>query len=88
MSDLLIFGIGLLVFFVTVYGVVMAGGLRLTRRYVNENPELVEHVMDEDDEFADVDPDHFDGDRDDAWAVASENRRDHAVTATLTSADR
>jgi hypothetical protein len=47
MSDVLIFGIGLLVFFTTVYGVVMAGGIRLTRRYRRENPELIEHVIDE-----------------------------------------
>jgi hypothetical protein len=47
MSDLVIFGIGLLVFFVTVYGTVVAGGVRLTRRQLTDDPSLTEDVTDE-----------------------------------------
>ena len=35
-----IFGIGVLIFFITVYGTVVAGGLRLTAQQLDEEPEL------------------------------------------------
>ena len=47
MSDLLIFAIGLLVFFITVYGTVMAGGLDLTRRQLRDQPTRADKVDDE-----------------------------------------
>lgn len=37
---LIVFGVGLLVFFLTVYGTVMAGGLRLTKEQLETSPEL------------------------------------------------
>ncbi len=37
---LIIFGVGVLVFFLTVYGTVMAGGLRLTKEQLEASPEL------------------------------------------------
>lgn len=37
--SLAIFGVGILVFFLTVYGVVIAGGLQLAVREVAEQPE-------------------------------------------------
>lgn len=48
MSDLVIFGIGLLVFFVTVFGVVMAGGLELARNRLRNDDELSEGVDERD----------------------------------------
>ena len=40
MSPTLIFAIGAIVFAITVYGTVMAGGLALTRHQVRNNPVL------------------------------------------------
>ena len=40
MSETFIFAVGVVVFAVTVVGVVMAGGLALTRVEVEQNPEL------------------------------------------------
>jgi|TARA_R110002110_G_scaffold371658_4_gene581650 hypothetical protein len=37
---LVIFGIGVLVFFLTVYGTVIAGGLQLTKEQMRTNPDL------------------------------------------------
>lgn len=37
---LVIFGVGALVFFLTVYGTVVAGGLRLTREQLEKSPDL------------------------------------------------
>lgn len=34
------FGIGVFVFFITVYGVVVAGGLQLTSLQIEEQPEF------------------------------------------------
>jgi len=34
-----IFGIGMFVFFLTVYGTVMAGGLQLTKQQIKTSPE-------------------------------------------------
>jgi hypothetical protein len=36
----LIFSVGVLVFFLTVYGTVVAGGLQLTREQLKTSPEL------------------------------------------------
>lgn len=41
MSSLVIFGFGVTVFLITVYGTVMAGGLFLTGRQLDEQPDLV-----------------------------------------------
>lgn len=38
--SLVIFGVGVLIFFISVYGTVVAGGLRLTAEQVGEQPEL------------------------------------------------
>ncbi|MGK0276296.1 MAG: hypothetical protein ACI9N0_002687 [Ilumatobacter sp.] len=35
-----IFGVGVLVFFLTVYGTVIAGGLQLTKQQIETSPEL------------------------------------------------
>jgi hypothetical protein len=35
-----IFGIGVLVFFLTVYGTVIGGGLKLTKQQLKSSPEL------------------------------------------------
>ena len=35
-----IFGVGLFVFFLTVYGTVVAGGLMLTKEQIETNPEF------------------------------------------------
>lgn len=37
---LVIFGVGVLIFFISVYGTVVAGGLRLTARQLDEEPGL------------------------------------------------
>ena len=37
---IVIFGIGVLVFFLTVYGTVIAGGLHLTREQMKTSPDL------------------------------------------------
>jgi hypothetical protein len=46
-SEVVIFAIGVLVFLVTVYGAVVAGGLALTERQLDEDPELADAVSDE-----------------------------------------
>ena len=40
MSDLTVFVIGVVIFAITVYGTVMAGGIALTRRQIEEEPVL------------------------------------------------
>jgi hypothetical protein len=47
MSEAVIFIVGALVFAVTVYGAVMAGGLALTRREFDEDEELKRRVDDD-----------------------------------------
>ncbi|MGI9625136.1 MAG: hypothetical protein ACR2PK_20085 [Acidimicrobiales bacterium] len=47
MSETVIFIIGVIVFAVTVYGAVMAGGLALTRIEIEQNPDLEQSVKDE-----------------------------------------
>jgi hypothetical protein len=42
--SLAIFGVGVLVFFLTVYGTVVAGGLRLTRQQLEASPELAPNL--------------------------------------------
>ena len=37
---LVIFGVGVFIFFISVYGTVVAGGLRLTARQLEEQPDL------------------------------------------------
>jgi len=39
-SDLPIFIVGIVVFAITVYGTVMAGGLAFTRRQLDSHPDL------------------------------------------------
>ena len=48
---LAIFAVGVLVFLITVYGTVVAGGLALTDRQLGDQPEL---VPDSDDRFGRV----------------------------------
>jgi hypothetical protein len=38
--SLVIFGFGVLVFFLTIYGTVVAGGLQLTKQQLKTSPEL------------------------------------------------
>jgi hypothetical protein len=40
MSEIVIFGIGVLVFLITIYGSVISGGLFLTRRQLADDPML------------------------------------------------
>ncbi|HUS44166.1 MAG TPA: hypothetical protein VMY16_16000 [Ilumatobacteraceae bacterium] len=40
MSDIIIFAIGVIVFLITVYGTVVAGGLALTERQIEDDPLL------------------------------------------------
>jgi hypothetical protein len=40
-SDLAIFAVGIIIFAVTVYGTVMAGGLVLTKRQLDDNDTYV-----------------------------------------------
>ena len=35
-----IFGVGVLVFFLTVYGTIIAGGVQLTKQQIRASPEL------------------------------------------------
>lgn len=42
-----VFGVGLFVFFLTVYGTVVAGGLMLTREQIATTPELAPDVSGE-----------------------------------------
>ncbi len=44
MSELVIFTIGIFVFAITVYGVVVAGGLLLTKESIEENPQYARRV--------------------------------------------
>lgn len=44
MSELVIFTIGIFVFAITVYGVVVAGGLLLTREAIEDNPQFARRV--------------------------------------------
>ncbi len=44
MSETTLFIVGLIVFAVTVYGVVMAGGLALTRIEIEQNPGRKDNV--------------------------------------------
>jgi hypothetical protein len=44
MSDAAIFFVGIAVFTISVYGVVMAGGLLLTRDSLKENPQYRRRV--------------------------------------------
>jgi len=48
MSASLLFIVGVVIFAITVYGVVMAGGLMLTRRELDQNADLMRHVSQED----------------------------------------
>ncbi len=48
MSASLLFIVGVVIFAITVYGVVMAGGLMLTRRELDQDPDLMRHVARED----------------------------------------
>ena len=41
--SLVIFGVGVFVFFLTVYGTVVAGGLQLTKKQI-ESPELAPNL--------------------------------------------
>jgi hypothetical protein len=47
MSETALFIVGVVVFAITVYGVVMAGGLALTRIEIEQNPDL-KNSVDED----------------------------------------
>lgn len=47
MSDLTLFCIGVIVFAITVYGAVMAGGLAFTRKQFAESDELRSNLADE-----------------------------------------
>ena len=49
MSDLPVFVIGVFIFAITVYGTIMAGGIALTRRAINEDPELEQRLGGDDD---------------------------------------
>jgi hypothetical protein len=42
--SLVIFGFGVLVFFLTIYGTVVAGGLQLTKQQLKTSPELAPHL--------------------------------------------
>ncbi len=44
MSENVLFIVGVIVFAVTIYGVVMAGGLTLTRIQIEQNPHLRDKV--------------------------------------------
>jgi hypothetical protein len=48
MSETAIFIVGAIVFAVTVYGTVMAGGIALTRAEIEQNPERENGFADED----------------------------------------
>jgi hypothetical protein len=48
MSETTIFIIGMIVFAITVYGTVMAGGTALTRVEIEQNPEREDGFDDED----------------------------------------
>ena len=44
---LVIFGFGVLVFFLTVYGTVVAGGVQLTKQQLETSPELAPDLTDD-----------------------------------------
>jgi hypothetical protein len=44
MSETVIFVVGVIVFAVTVYGAVMAGGLAMTRIEIEQNPDHADAV--------------------------------------------
>lgn len=48
MSEILVFIIGVVIFAITVYGTVMAGGLTLTRRELEDDASLRRRVADDD----------------------------------------
>jgi len=47
MSETVVFVIGVAVFAITVWGTVMAGGLRLTRVQLEQNPDFADKVDDD-----------------------------------------
>ncbi len=47
MSETVLFAIGAIVFAITVYGAVVAGGLMLTRNSIMENPQYRRRVDDD-----------------------------------------
>ena len=47
MSPLLLFGFGVLVFLITVYGTVVVGGLLLTDRQLSDDPTLAADPTDD-----------------------------------------
>ena len=47
MSDLVVFIVGVFIFAITVYGTIIAGGIKLSRRELAENPHLRDRVEDE-----------------------------------------
>ena len=42
--SLVIFSVGVFVFFLTVYGTVVAGGLQLTKKQIEKSPELAPNL--------------------------------------------
>ena len=44
MSELFVFIVGAFIFAITVYGTLMAGGIKLSRREIAENPHLRERL--------------------------------------------
>jgi len=40
MSEIVIFAVGFAVFLITIYGTVIAGGLALTERQIDDDPSL------------------------------------------------
>lgn len=47
MSDLVIFIVGAFIFAITVYGTLMAGGIKLSQRALADNPDLRDRVDDD-----------------------------------------
>ncbi len=45
MSENIVFNVGCIVFAITVYGTVMAGGTLLTRRQIDQDPVLQDDPM-------------------------------------------
>ena len=48
MSDIALLGIGLVFFFITVYGLVVVSGLKLAKKRIEEQPEFRDQVTDKD----------------------------------------
>lgn len=44
MSDLFVFIVGAIIFAITVYGTVIAGGIKLSRREIAENSHLQDRI--------------------------------------------